>query len=964
MPSPPPVTAILGPTNTGKTHYAVERMLAHGKGMIGLPLRLLAREIYDRVRLRVGDAKVALVTGEEKIIPPHPSYWICTVEAMPPDIKVPFLAIDEVQLCADLERGHIFTERVLHRRGQEETLLLGSATMRPILEYLLQDVKFTARPRLSKLSYAGQKKLSRLPPRSAIVAFNSEMVYAVAEHIRQQRGGAAVVMGALSPRTRNAQVALYQSGDVDYLVATDAIGMGLNMDVDHVAFASTRKFDGFQYRQLNPSELGQIAGRAGRYMNDGSFGVSAEAEPFEPEVIEQLENHSFEPLRVLQWRNRDLDFRSLDGLRKSLGTLPKQHGLTRAQNAADVIALEAIIRDEATNKLIGSEQDVLRAWEVCQLPDYRNISPAEHAHLVSRIIQFLQASDGFVSEDWFAKQLSHCENFEGGIDALSTRISHVRSWSFIANRADWMRAPYFWQARTKEIEERLSDVLHERLTQRFIDRRTSVLLRRLAKKEGLMTTIEAGGEVRVEGEFVGRVEGLLFKSEAAAGAEHNALKAASAVAVAAEIASRAQSLAATPDTELKLSRQGEIIWAGNVIGKIHAADHALRPRAEVIADDLLPAPLRDEVRERLQKFVQRHIAGLLEPLFKLEEAEGFEAEARGMAFRLVEAFGVLPREQVAEEVKNLSQETRAKLRSFGLRFGAYHLFLPALLKPAATDLRLLLWWLSSHKGEGSIATAPANGLTSAAADLSLPEGFYRIVGYRLCGRRVVRVDMVERLADLIRDRVFWKPRIETETRPAGSVEGGGFTVVPDMMSLVGCSGEEFDEILLSLGFKSQKRQMPKPAHLMVAPAPAAVIAPSLTPVAAESETASEASPIVSEAVEAEPTVASPELIAVPDMVEVPDLIEVNVWWPKDTGPFRAKPERVERPKPNKPKFERKAQAPHEGKREFKRDGKHDNKQDRKPGRKPEAPPPRPEKPMDPNSPFAKLMALKEQMKGN
>ena len=951
MPSQRPVTAILGPTNTGKTHYAVERMLAHGKGMIGLPLRLLAREIYDRVRLRVGDNQVALVTGEEKIIPPKPNYWVCTVEAMPPDIEVPFLAIDEVQLCGDLERGHIFTDRVLHRRGLEETLLLGSATMRPILEHLLPNVQFTARPRLSKLTYAGQKKLSRLPPRSAIVAFNAEMVYAVAEHIRRQRGGAAVVMGALSPRTRNAQVALYQSGDVDYLVATDAIGMGLNMDVDHVAFASTRKFDGFQFRQLNAAELGQIAGRAGRYMNDGTFGVSAEADPFEQEVIDQLENHNFDPLRVLQWRNRELDFRSLDGLRKSLGHLPNQQGLTRAQNAADVIALEAICRDEATLSLITKQCDVMRAWEVCQLPDYRNISPAEHAHLVLQLIKFLQSGDGHVSEDWFAKQLKHCESLEGGIDTLSTRISHIRSWSFIAHRADWLEAPYYWQSRTKEIEDKLSDVLHERLTQRFIDRRTSVLLRRLAKKEGLMTNIEAGGEVRVGGEFVGCVEGLIFKADAtAAGAEQQALKAASVAAVTTEITARAQGLAATPDTELKLSRLGDVLWHGHAVGRIHAGDHALRPRVEAIADDLLPMHLREEVRERLQKFVQRHLASVLEPLFKLEEAEGFDAETRGMAFRIAEAYGILPREQVASEVKNLSQEARAKLRGFGVRFGAYHLFLPALLKPAATDLRLLLWWLSSHKSEGSIPSAPANGLTSAAADPALPEGFYRIVGYRVCGRRVVRVDMVERLADLIRDRVFWKPRIDTEQRPAGSVEGGGFTIVPDMMSLVGCSGEEFDEILVSLGYNFQSRQMPKPAHLIAAPSAMPVPAPADVPVEAVAESAP---PEQTETGVVEPQAPAP--------LEVPSLMDVKVWWPKDTGPFRAKPERVkpqrvERPKSDKPKFERKPHIAREGKR----NGQHRGK----PERKIEARPPAPEKPIDPNSPFAKLMILKEQMKGN
>jgi ATP-dependent RNA helicase SUPV3L1/SUV3 len=936
MPALRPVTAILGPTNTGKTHLAVERMLAHGKGMIGLPLRLLAREIYDRVRLRTGDQAVALVTGEEKIIPPNPSYWVCTVEAMPPDIEVPFLAIDEVQLCGDFERGHIFTDRVLHRRGLEETLLLGAATMKPILEKLLPNVEFTSRPRLSKLSYAGQKKLSRLPRRSAIVAFTAEMVYAVAEHIRRQRGGAAVVMGALSPRTRNAQVALYQSGDVDYLVATDAIGMGLNMDVDHIAFAATRKFDGFQFRNLNPGELGQIAGRAGRYMNDGTFGVSAEAEAFDQEMIDNLENHRFDPVRVLQWRNRDLDFRTLDGLRKSLGYLPKLDGLTRAQNASDVTALEAICRDDAVARLITKPAQVLRAWEACQLPDYRNVSPAEHAHLVSRIITFLHSGNGFVSEDWFAKQLKHSENLEGGIDALSTRISHVRSWTFIANRADWLEAPYYWQARAKEIEDRLSDVLHERLTQRFIDRRTSVLMQRLAKKEGLMTNIEAGGEVLIEGQFVGRIQGLNFTIDSATdAAQLQALKTASVVAVTAEIHARAKALAMTQDPELKLTRLGEITWQQSVIGRVLAGDNVLRPRADVVADDVLQGQHREEVRERLQKFIDRHIQNVLEALFKLEEAEAFEPQARGMAFRIVEAFGVLPRESVIEEVKALSQDDRAKLRGLGARFGAFHVFVPALLRPTATDIRILLWWLQSHKGEANIPQAPANGLTSTVADPSLPEGFYRICGYRVCGKRAVRVDMLERLSDLIRDRVFWKPRIAEEARPAGSVEGGGFSVVSDMMSLVGCSGEEFEEILVSLGFRSQKKQVAKPVIASVA----AVVAPDALAPEHVAETPVPETPV-------EPVPASE-----------PEMMDINVWWPKDTGPFRKAPERPMRaPRPEgasaKPKFERPRGKPNHAK------GKKPERNNVPPPR-----PPKPEKPMDPNSPFAKLAALKAQMQG-
>jgi ATP-dependent RNA helicase SUPV3L1/SUV3 len=931
MPAIRPVTAILGPTNTGKTHLAVERMLAHGKGMIGLPLRLLAREIYDRVRSKVGDQAVALITGEEKIIPPDPRYWVCTVEAMPPDIEVPFLAIDEVQLCADFERGHIFTDRVLHRRGLEETMLLGAGTMRPILEKLIPHCTFVTRPRLSVLSYAGQKKLSRLPRRSAIVAFTADMVYAVAELIRTQRGGAAVVLGALSPRTRNAQVALYQSGDVDYIVATDAIGMGLNMDVDHVAFAATRKFDGFQFRNLNPSELGQVAGRAGRYMNDGTFGVTAEVEPFDQEMIDRLENHKFDSVKMLQWRNRDLDFRTLDGLRKSLGYLPRLEGLTRAQDAPDVRALESVLRDSALFNLIKTPTEVARAWDVCQVPDYRNISPAEHAHLVGRIIQFLQTGKGFISEDWFSKQLSLSDNMEGGIDALSTRISHVRSWTFIANRSDWLEAPYYWQARAKEIENKLSDVLHEKLTQRFINRRTSVLMQRLAKKEGLMTNVEDGGEVKVEGEFVGRIQGLNFTADNAAAADARLLKTASLAAVTEEIGKRAKSLAMTTDTDLKLNRAGEIMWAGNVVGRVLVGDHALRPRAEVVADDVLQGAARDEVRERLQKFTDRYLAALLEPLVKLETAEGYEAQARGLAFRIVEHFGVLPRESVIEEVKALSQEDRAKLRSAGARFGAFNIFLPALLKPAATDMRLLLWWLQKRV-DGQVAAPPNNGLTSTLADTSKPDGFYAICGYRVCGKRAVRVDMLERLSDLIRDRVFWKPRIPEEQRPAGSVEGGGFTVVSDMMSLVGCSGEEFEEILVSLGFKAQTKQVPKPVPVV---AIVAVEAPTEPPVEAQpAETEVETSPIESAA---------------------PEMVDINVWWPKDTGPFRKAPERPKFTRPVKPI------EGTEAKPKFNRRDKY------KPNRAPEAvrPPPRPpkpEKPMDPNSPFAALAALKAQMK--
>jgi ATP-dependent RNA helicase SUPV3L1/SUV3 len=948
-----PVTAVLGPTNTGKTHLAVERMLAAAGGMIGLPLRLLAREVYDKVRLRTGDHAVALVTGEEKIIPAQPRYWVATVEAMPPDVKVPFLAIDEIQLAADLERGHIFTDRILHMRGLEETMLLGAATMRPILERLLPQTQFIARPRLSNLSYAGARKLSRLPKRSAIVAFTADTVYAVAELIRRQRGGAAVVMGALSPRTRNAQVALYQSGDVDYLVATDAIGMGLNMDVDHVAFAATRKFDGFTFRNLTPGELGQIAGRAGRFLNDGTFGVTDEVEGFDGETVDRLENHRFESVRVLQWRNRDLDFRSLDALKKSLARLPQEEGLTRGQATPDLEALDAVCRDESLRNLISTKDDVARAWDVCQLPDYRNISPAEHAHLVSRVLTFLQGKPGTIPEDWISRQLSYCENLEGNIDALSQRISHVRTWTFIANRADWLEAPLFWQSRAREIEDRLSDALHQKLTERFIDRKTSVLVRRLARKESLMSSVDEGGAIAVEGEEIGRIAGLSFAPGAAlAGSDAKLLKAAAVQALVTEMAARATVLSTCADTELKLSRKGDILWQGHPVGKLQAGDHRFKPRPEVLADDLLPPVLRDEVRQRLQKFIERHLASHIDQLLKLDDAEGLDGTLRGLAYRIAESFGVLPRENVAAEVKALSQEERAKLRALGVRFGAYTLFVPLLLKPAPTDIRLLLSWLERHKGESgsdAIPALPPNGLTSTVADANLPDGYYQLCGYRLCGRRAVRVDMLERLADLIRDRLFWKPRIPEETRPVGSVEGGGFTVVPDMMSVVGCSGDDFEAILASLGYRAEKRMMAKP--VLAKPAP---VAPQMPPeVALPDDSNGTAQAGIETPPPAEGEAPSPELAAVPEPPPATELVETNVWWPDGMGPFRQRP-----PRPDRRHHQRQSREQDGAQKHFK---KPQQRQHGKPAEVRPSKPRRQERPADPNSPFAVLSALRESL---
>src|SRR5213083_1260682 len=498
------VTAVLGPTNTGKTHLAIERMLAHSSGMIGLPLRLLAREVYNKCVERVGADAVALVTGEEKIKPPSPRYWVSPVEAMPRDLDVAFLAIDEVQLAADLERGHVFTDRMLNRRGREETLVLGAATVRPMVERLLPGAHVLTRPRLSQLSFGGEKKITRLPRRSAIVAFSAEEVYAIAELIRRQRGGAAVVLGALSPRTRNAQVELYQSGEVDYLVATDAISMGLNLDVDHVAFASDRKYDGYQFRRLTPSEFAQIAGRAGRATRDGTFGTTGRCAPFEPELVNALQNHSFDSVKVLQWRNSKLDFSSLGALQVSLALAPSHDALTRAPIAEDLRVLDHAARDADVREMAHGAAAVERLWDACQIPDYRKIAPAAHAELVTSLFEFLMRKSR-IPDAWFAAQVEQADRVDGDIDTLSGRIAQIRTWTFVANRPDWLSDPDHWQGITREVENKLSDALHERLTERFVDRRTSVLMRRLRENSVLNTEIGKTGEVTVEGHVIGRL---------------------------------------------------------------------------------------------------------------------------------------------------------------------------------------------------------------------------------------------------------------------------------------------------------------------------------------------------------------------------------------------------------------------------------------------------------------------------
>jgi ATP-dependent RNA helicase SUPV3L1/SUV3 len=831
------VTAVLGPTNTGKTHLAIERMLGHDTGMIGLPLRLLAREVYDRILQRIGADQVALVTGEEKIKPESPRYWVSTVEAMPRDISVDFLAIDEIQLAADPERGHVFTDRLLSARGKLETLMLGAATMREVIGDLVPGANFISRPRLSKLTYAGQKKITRLPARSAVIAFSASEVYAIAELIRRQRGGAAVVLGALSPRTRNAQVALYQSGDVDFLVATDAIGMGLNLNVEHVAFSAVRKFDGQNYRNLSPAELAQIAGRAGRHMNDGTFGVTGDVEPLEQDLVDRIENHTFDPLKTLQWRNRNIVFTSLDALRDSLRDVPREQRLQRARMADDVLALEHVSADREVVELARGPAAVESLWEVCQIPDYRKISTQNHAELVANVFKYLHSGERRIPEDWFAKQVAFADRTDGDIDTLANRISHIRTWTFVSNRPSWLKDPGHWQERTRAIEDALSDALHERLAQRFVDKRTSALMKGMRDKDELSADVGADGAIMVEQHFVGRLKGFLFTpatDTAVEGIHAKAARSAAAHVLAKELALRARRVAAARTDALKLSRNGRVLWREEEIARLEPGEDPLKPSIVLLADEHLQAPDKEKVQERLAAWLTEIVSERLKPLVEIAKAEDVTGLARGIAFRLTENFGALKREEVAEEIKSLDQSARAQLRKYGVRFGAFNIFLPLLLKPAAAELKLSLWALKHAASHGlsldALPEAPRAGLTSVPSVAATPEAYYRAYGYQPCGPRAVRIDMLERLADLIRPLLAWRPSPTTPSEPPKGATGeGAFTVIPEMMSILGCSPLELGNVLKELGFRVERRPVkakPKADSIdaTTAPVPPAIAA--------------------------------------------------------------------------------------------------------------------------------------------
>jgi ATP-dependent RNA helicase SUPV3L1/SUV3 len=774
----PRVKAVLGPTNTGKTHLAMERLMAHASGIIGFPLRLLARENYDRMVAARGVREVALITGEEKIVPPGARWFSCTVEAMPLDRAVEFVAVDEIQLCADPDRGHVFTDRLLHARGMVETMFLGAETIRPLLRRLVPQAEVETRPRLSQLAHSGPTKLVRLPPRSAVVAFSASEVYAIAELIRRRRGGCAVVMGRLSPRTRNAQVALYQAKEVDFLVATDAIGMGLNMDVDHVAFARLSKFDGHRPRRLAPAEVAQIAGRAGRGMRDGTFGSTAECPPLSEELVHAVETHHFDSLEQLCWRNADLDFSHVDALLDSLMAQPPGPGLVRGNDASDLTTLTALAREPAVRNMATSKSRLHLLWEACQIPDFRKFADDSHIRLCERVFSHV-VREGRVPADWIGGQIDALDRREGDIDTLMQRLSGIRVWAFIAARTDWVSDPAHFQGRARLVEERLSDALHERLISRFVDRRSTHLLRRLeASDEDLLSAVTRRGEVVVEGHPVGHVAGFLFHPDPlASGEEKRVVLRAARRALREEIPRRVTALEAAADTCFALELDHRILWEGNPVARLRPGPLVLRPRIEVLDSAFLDGAQRERIRARLQRFVDGAIAAALGPLM-MEDAD---ASLRGPLHRLREAVGVVPGATEAD----IPPAHRAQLKSMGVRAGRFALFLPVLLKPRALAMRAAL--LALARGlptpplpAPSLVTLPRNYCSDA-----LPESLLKFLGWVDAGPVWIRLDMAERFAA----ELAWVTR------------SGPMPIPTELASRLSLRAELLPAVLRALGFR-------------------------------------------------------------------------------------------------------------------------------------------------------------------
>ena len=784
------ITAVLGPTNTGKTYLAIETMLSFDSGMIGFPLRLLAREVYDKIIEKISIDKVALITGEEKIIPANAKYFLCTVESMPINKHLDFVGIDEIQMCADHERGHIFTDRLLNLRGEKLTMLMGSSTIKSIVNKLDEDTEFINRERLSQLSYVGHKKISRINRKTAIIAFSTEEVYAIAELVRRQKGGAAIVMGSLSPKTRNAQVQLYQSGDVDFLVATDAIGMGINMDLENVFFSNLKKFDGRKLRRLNMSEIGQIAGRAGRYLNDGNFGITGDCKEISAEEVELLENHKFEEIKMLFWRNSNLNFNNALSLIKSLEEKPNRDWLRKIHECGDEKLLKYFLKDMDGHNIKNNQETLELLWECCQIPDFVKKTYGNHLEVVSKVFSFLNGKDGKITNDYMRLQLIKLDKLEGNVDSLSNRIANVRTWSYVSNKINWVESQSYWIEKTKLLEDRLSDRLHEELTKTFIDKRASVLARGLKQDIEFKTEIMEDNKVIIDEQFIGDLKGLRFEIDLKAGAletDIKSLKKAARQTVGPELQKRIQSIIDTGLIEIK--DDFKIYWKNFPIAKLIAGKDYLNPDIFLIVDDILENDDKQKLSEFIGNWIKEKIKLVLKSLIDLKNLKESNSSIKALAYQLYENNGVIKREVVAEYLKKLGQDERKILRDLGVKFGRYHVFLFRLLKPEAVSLRTLLWKNFNQKNLN--LTPPTFGLNFLDDKNIRDKHFMLLCGFENFDNYYVRIDILERLFVQI---------INSDPE-----KGKEIKLVPEMLNLLGCSKENFKKLIEKMNYKTLER---------------------------------------------------------------------------------------------------------------------------------------------------------------
>ncbi|MFL2853377.1 MAG: helicase-related protein [Candidatus Pelagibacter sp.] len=780
------ITAVLGPTNTGKTHLAIETMLSFESGMIGFPLRLLAREVYDKVIKKISFDKVALITGEEKIIPSNAKYYLCTVESMPLDKQLDFVGVDEIQMCADHERGHIFTDRLLNLRGDKLTMFMGSNTIRNIISKLDGDLEFINRNRLSKLSYAGHKKISRINRKTAIIAFSTEEVYAIAELIRRQKGGAAIVMGSLSPKTRNAQVELYQSGDVDFLVATDAIGMGINMDLDNVYFSNLKKFDGRKLRRLNLSEIGQIAGRAGRYLNDGSFGITGDCKEINAEEVDLLENHKFEEIQTLFWRNSNLNFNNHFKLIKSLDEKPNKSWLRKIHECEDEKALKFFLHDKNFESTKFNEKKLSLLWECCQIPDFVKKTYGNHYEVIAKVFKYLTSEKGKITDDYMRLQLIKLDKLEGNVDSLSNRIANVRTWSYVSNKNNWIENQDYWIEKTKLLEDKLSDRLHEELTKTFIDKRASVLARGLKQNMEFDTKILNNNNVIIDDQFIGKINGLKLELDLKKGAletDIKSLKKAARQAIGPELEKRIQTIIET--SLIELHDDFKIYWNKSSIGKLTKGKDYLNPNIELIVDDILEQEQRQKLANFLEKWIKNKINTILKSLIGLKDLKEKNSSIKALAYQLYENNGVIKRDQVSEYLKNLEQNERKVLRDLGVKFGRYHIFLYRLIKPEAVSLRTLLW--KNYHQKYFNFKPPTFGLNFLDDDKIKNKNFMLLCGFEKFDNFYLRIDILERLfVQIINSNV----QNEKEVK-----------MVPEMLNLLGCKKDDFKKLLRNMSYR-------------------------------------------------------------------------------------------------------------------------------------------------------------------